>query len=1836
MGALLDDFKGVPVARMGGQVDYQGAVRVINGGATQAQNMRFLLDTAGTRFGTQVTMLNGETGDDVTGVYCLTVLGQLNPGEVPVAFDSAGNLWQESPAGSGTLIPLPAPVPLPTMSYMGSTKGQNNLYACFRQGNTGKGLALLYNGPGQTLSPISQNPVGGVWTPNRQYLVGDVVRTSQNPSRWFRCIIPGQAGPTEPNWPVLDGYLLLSGANPTTTIVSAIGTTPTQFNPPGVLATVTSTVGFVVGATVTVSGNSHGAFNGTFTILSIGTNNITWSQAGVVGQSGSGGTIVQSTGTGVAANPAQAIDPNGGIPITSALGLAPTQFNPPTVRAIVGSTVGIFVGGQVTISGNSYGPFNGTFTVYAIGTGTITWSQSGVAGQVGTGGTILKAGNGISQWVEWTPGAQQFVPQPEAPSQIISVKGQAGAPAGTITAGKDVYVCFAYQNANGESQWTAPILFSNTAATDVLEVFFQKQNEVPGPTVAVAYNAAGYGGPRMPNWLISVLGLPDPSIAWPNQNALNVYVAAVAHSAAAPTSYFQYLSGAPVYQPVVITSIPASGTQFNPRLTGTAAFSKLPYIGEGGARYFAVERLDVNGSLVPIDPGSPLLCSFVSSIAASGTANITFIQRSGNVVTCTVDQLAGFAQDAQVIIAGVTDTTFDGSFTLTGVSPNQFGGATLIWAQTATDAASTGGTATSASAASAFVTPQDLIATIARATNVVTAVVNSLSGIAIGVSVNVAGVADTSFNGGPFVVTAVVPNLGGGGSVSWAQTAANGTSTGGSITPTGGGVGTNPSLNISGIARENNVASAAFFGQSAGLTPLPGFVVGATVTIANVTDASFDGTFTITAAAPVSLYFDGIKTGWYISWAQTAGNVAIAALQGTATLVSGGGPQQGQGNLTAIARAANVVTATLDTVANFVVGAQVQVNGVTDATYDGVFFITSINTGTNQLTWTQHGPNSSSSSGNVVQTSGGIQQPSPVMVLPPGGQFIAQDIAAFTVQGAQQAGPFNYIPQQDPITPFSATIQSIGAVNGTVMALLSTTAGLQSGSTVQISGTPNGWFDGVFILAEVNGNTVEWAGVGPGTGFAGGTLTLIPTQPTDALGQNNPLAITSIARTAVGIVSAQLVDVSDINAGQRIQVTGVTNGTFNGNFVILSVQQFPNVLSGVVTWQSATLSAASSSGGSLVGLPGILVNFDDSELAADAEVTAQLQSFPAPPTPSDLQFIEQFDMMAYIDNVNNPSAIVFGNPGDPANVAGSSGDPNNPGNNILSVNSNSGSQTVCVREIKDGPVICLKTDGGYQISISAVFPSQWTPTERWDKFGPPCPALVAVGPDFLAFVHETGVYAYVLGSSALVWVTECISGSGSWSRVNWPAMAGAGWCAIDDETRELHVGLCLDGSATVNFKLTVSYFGGWEQPEVLNRYGKLLTPRNCIKISLDPFVATTAAVLKRTITGTPIAIPNGDFETSAAIPPANWTNGFIATQGTIISPAALSYDTITPYSGIRSLIVTSDGTADEGVAMLAPFPVLPGSGYTVSGAAKVVSGAVTASIQLSFLDAAGNYISSAFAAAGYTGSVWTIITASAVAPANAATGVILAYISTHAVGVAEFDVIALSVSSSFDSRIAGRQMVYGLPGSILLPSGALQSIITAARTAGTVILTLPLGGSLTGGSVVVAGVDDQTFNGTFPSAVFSTDGTNDFCTYAQALPDSNSGSGTVALSVSALRVVMTVPDQYDDYGNGIDCRYRPWLWQVPPRMLKVGGYRASLRGNGRAYITPFTDDPAAVFQPQTVDLPASGKSVQFERGLRIPDNEYQSIEISNGAVPGAFFDLDHLELCIGEMGTRRG
>lgn len=1331
-------FTPFPEKELGGLANYDDQTIIPMGLAVVCRNMRFRRRSVITRDGFLHTMSYtvDESDPDVppfdfTGIEALDVLVN-NPQQVVLALSNRPALLRETPTGSGTLSPITTAFPLPSGVSMQTAKAYNRIYMAFSDLVDVLSPPEVLDGPTGVLGPISQSPIGAIWTPGRYYLAGDVVRTSQNANRWFRCIVQGQAGNTEPTWPTLDGYLA-DGAAPTANIISVGWVAAIPRRQPALnSATVDSTFGFVAGGSVTVAGNSNPAFNGTHTIYSVGSSGITWLSVSTL--SGTGGTATQSSGLAAISIPATVTDPNGD-----------------------------------------------------------------------------------SQWVEWTPGFPQYLPQPEAPAQILSVKGEAGAPSGTIAIHKDVYVCIAYTNANGESAWTRPIVFTDTVVNDVLEVFFQEQNSVPGPTVPPTFGAANYGGPRMPNWLISSLNLSDPELAWPVLKCINVYVAAVDTGDDPPQGYYQYATGHQANEPVVVTSIPNSGTVYVPRLNPTAALSTIPYVGEGGTRYFTVGRIDLNESLVPIDSGSALLVNFLSSVTQPAKANIQFIQRSSNIVTCTVDSLNGFTQGAGVIIQGVIDVTFNGTFQLIGAVPNQFGGATLLWAQTADAAASTGGTATNSTATDAFIAPQIAIGSIARATNVVTAVLASLQGIVDGAEINVTEVTDVSFNtvpGSHFTITSVVASDGGGGTVTWAQTAGNATSSGGFVSPTGVATGNNAAQPVAFIVRNDfpavagKVLAAVFDPSGQPTEPPPGYGIGATVSVDGMTDSSLDGTFTLTD----SFTNPGKGGGWYAGWAQAGADQKLHDPAGTVTLESGTPFSQSRAVITAIARASGVVTATLTTIAGFVLGGQAAVDGVAKDSFDGIFTITSINVGSKQLTWSQNDINDSSSGGVVKQTAGGTEQPAPVAILPPGGDFIAQEFVALTVEDGSKQGPFFSIPTQSPDTPFTTDIISIGAINGTVTALLSDGSGIKSGNTIQIRGTTNGEFDGTFLLAQVSGNVAVWAGNGGSTGDAGGTLTLIPTLPMAELGQNNQQLISSMSRTASGFVSAQFDDVTLVAPGMRLQIVGGTDASFNEQVQILSVSQnqlpgSTTPLAGTVTWQSITMSPATESDGYAVGLQGIIYDALDGDLADGTDVTAQLSSLGAPSC-VDIFFSETLNMMVY--TLGSDSSHFFSNPGDPGNIA-------NPGG-ILGVAESNGQKTVGLREMVSGEIISLKQKSGYEITVGTDTPSQWGVSRRWLGHGPCGPRAMDAADDFLIYFDEdSGPYRYHEGVSSPIGQEL----EGTWARLNKDASEQVCVC-IDTVRREVHFALPLDNSDVPNFDFVLNYFNGWEDPLMLTYTGELV------------------------------------------------------------------------------------------------------------------------------------------------------------------------------------------------------------------------------------------------------------------------------------------------------------------------------------------------------------------------------------------------------------------------------
>ena len=91
----------------------------------------------------------------MTGVEALDVLVN-NPQQLVIAFDTNGDLLQESPVGSGTMIPLSPPIPLPTGASMQTAKAYNRIYMAFSNLMKALGPPQVIDGPTGVVSPVSQ------------------------------------------------------------------------------------------------------------------------------------------------------------------------------------------------------------------------------------------------------------------------------------------------------------------------------------------------------------------------------------------------------------------------------------------------------------------------------------------------------------------------------------------------------------------------------------------------------------------------------------------------------------------------------------------------------------------------------------------------------------------------------------------------------------------------------------------------------------------------------------------------------------------------------------------------------------------------------------------------------------------------------------------------------------------------------------------------------------------------------------------------------------------------------------------------------------------------------------------------------------------------------------------------------------------------------------------------------------------------------------------------------------------------------------------------------------------------------------------------------------------------------------------------------------------------------------------------------------------------------------------------------------------------------------------------------------------------------------------------
>lgn len=181
-----------------------------------AKNSRFHLTSVRTRDGIQSEFgFVLPDGGAVTGLASSKLSG--NPDvQIPVAFSGLGDLYQETPVGSGTVVKISSPqVPLPAGASMQVASAYQKDYLAF--GNLVNSLAApaVFNLQTGNLDPLSGKPLGVGWLPNTQYNVGEVVTPSAptgGNGHTYICTVPGISGGGQPAFPLGVGATVGDGA----------------------------------------------------------------------------------------------------------------------------------------------------------------------------------------------------------------------------------------------------------------------------------------------------------------------------------------------------------------------------------------------------------------------------------------------------------------------------------------------------------------------------------------------------------------------------------------------------------------------------------------------------------------------------------------------------------------------------------------------------------------------------------------------------------------------------------------------------------------------------------------------------------------------------------------------------------------------------------------------------------------------------------------------------------------------------------------------------------------------------------------------------------------------------------------------------------------------------------------------------------------------------------------------------------------------------------------------------------------------------------------------------------------------------------------------------------------------------------------------------------------------------------------------------------------------------------------------------------------------------------------------------------------------------------------
>lgn len=1000
------------IVRFGGQADWDDPTQIPAGLAIICQHSRFSPEGVSTRFGTRTTMLGtDDQSGDAVGFDTLNTLG-ASQNQVTLVYGFNGKLYVESPPGSGTLIPVTVPFILPANSYMQDSLANNQMYMSFSDLRSSTIPPFFYDGRTNNFDTIGQVPIAAPWKQGTYYKLGDLFKSVDG--RWWRnSSTSGEpASGNVPQLPADDGFFSQEAATGTIATISwsngvttALLTTALGGQLPGggqgLVFGGNPTAGFKIGDGITVSGVSLPFYNGVFTIIAVSQTTLQWLQAAppppisgsnngltwvanplpatdgvttdvvanVVGTFHLGDSVVVANAQDNFFNGVHVLTSVAGIPNTSQFALTWTQQQPtlpnqgpvsipivsveiydPTprppghpilakiIRITLNQNVPFAIGTIITFAGLTSATFlNGTtntilnipsptqmefpadaLPVYAPASDTGT--ATGVAQSSSTsssGGTVSEAATSVAQatgglvtdnaatliwnaataiddtggfWEEWTPNvANQIL----APEPLIATRNPG---TGSLPAGKDIYVKTTFViPATGETARSLPAILFGSVLNDQIIL----------------------RAPRMPRWMAEI-NLQQQRFG---EFFLNVYVAAVTANAAAPadSAYNQYsiLNSVGSDSIVINTVPPGPDIQTFPlgaNISVLTPNAPQAFIGEAGRRHMILVRLDKNGSPSPVDPDSVISVDFQGEISANivGPNNVTV---GSGIITIYLDDVSKFAIGQSIIASGLTNATYNATYTIVTVG----------------------------SAPPSYLAPMGFITAAAAG------------------AVNFAAAGTVRLAVPPPPPVAFLPP---GGPNDMQDIAA--------LTLVG--TGKAGPFSYIGESDPQKIVSTS-------ITALVSDGIAATVTVSDTTGFESGQTAFVSGYTGNKAYLNGIVqiasvSGSTVSYAQTGSPVTLNGTSGITltvmNLLPTSAPAASQTITNIIRDDAGNVTASLSDIGGFDAGHIIQAASVGDATFNGIFQITSTQLNddgfSGTLGWTQLGQAAATSAGGIISS----------------------------------------------------------------------------------------------------------------------------------------------------------------------------------------------------------------------------------------------------------------------------------------------------------------------------------------------------------------------------------------------------------------------------------------------------------------------------------------------------------------------------------------------------------------------------------------------------------------------------------------------------------------------------------------------------------------------------------------------------------------------------------------------------------------------------------------------------------------------------------------------------